>query len=176
MAIRTLTIPPFVDPGDGTIDPMLVTIDLVDQDNRRISGLLSPDGDPIADRLELSIGATEVTQDLWPQSDIQGLPEYGSSAPADTYYLVSLERKSTRFRSRIRTQVAAGGALSWLEFMSGAGTVVPPGLTLEEIIQDVITALETAGRLLPVPANEGDVLVYTGGAWTATDTLSGGGA
>lgn len=176
MAKRQLTISPFVDPSDAVIDPMNVRIELVDEDNRRISGLIAPDGTPIADLEDLVVGSVALVTDIWPQSDIEGLPAFGSSASSASYYLVTLERPETHFRVQMRTQVADGGALDWLEFIHAAGPVTPPDLSVDQLIADVIASLEADGRLLPVPANEGDVLVYTGGAWTATDTLSGGSA
>lgn len=43
--------------------------------------------------------------------------------------------------------------------------------TVAQLTADITATLESAGRLLPASPSEGDILIYTGGAWIATDTL-----
>jgi hypothetical protein len=61
-------------------------------------------------------------------------------------------------------------AISLFDGTSGQ-LLADSGKSIADVIADVITALESAGRLLPEAASEGDILIRSGGAWIATDTL-----
>lgn len=118
MAIRTLTIPPFAVPG-GSHPEVDVTISLVDSNNRRIQGTVTG-SNAVIDRVSVRVHEESRQLDLYPQDDIDPISTSGSNAiDGESFYLVDVTKKNTRFHSRVRTTLAQGGALSWYEFLTG---------------------------------------------------------
>jgi len=160
MSSRSLTIQPFIDPADVVID-VDITIDLVDQYNRRITGLTDPDGDPIMDRVQVAMSGESQIVKIWPNEEIEGIAPAGSSASANTYYLVTILRRSTRFREKFRTNVGSGESLDWATFLAG-GVITPGSSTAGAIRDDVLAAL---GTIVSAPPSDGSYYAYKDGAW-----------
>jgi len=159
MSSRSLTIQPFVDPSGTGID-VDITIDLVDEYNRRVTGLTDPDGDPIMDRVQVTMSDESQIIQIWPNEEIEGIAPAGAAASADTYYLITILHRSTRFREKVRTNVGSGGALDWATFLAG-GVITPGSSTAGAIRDDVIAALG-----LPVaPPSDGSYYAFKDGAW-----------
>jgi len=160
MPSRSLTIQPFISPSGEGID-VDITIDLVDQYNRRVTGLTDPDGDPIMDRVQVSMSDESQIISIWPNEEIEGIAPAGSAASADTYYLVTILHRSTRFREKLRTNVGSGGSIDWATFLAG-GTITPGSSTAGAIRDDVLAAL---GTIVSAPPSDGSYYAYKDGAW-----------
>lgn len=170
MSARTLTIPPFELP-DGSNPTLRLEIALVDENNRRIQGLLTADGQPIVDRVDLEVSDTQATVDLHPQPEIEAVLNYGSTADqSSSYYLVSLENRATRYRHVFRTQIASGGALTWAEFAAGQGPLTGGQVSVW------LTHPDDASVHVPGDATSGQMAVMgAGGNWQAIDPPAGTG-
>ena len=136
--------------GAGDVLPATVSITLVDADGLQRIGWQVSTGQQVTEYQGESLRLADLVVPLTPQDDIAI-----DADASPTYYLVQL--LADRRTESYTVQVPDSGAEQQLVDLVGAAAI-PAGSILE-------------GRLLPATADEGNILIYSGGAWIATDTL-----
>lgn len=137
--------------GAGDVLPATVSITLIDADGLQRIGWQVSTGQQVTEYQGESLRLADLVVPLTPQDDI-AIDASGSG----TYYLVQL--LADRRTESYTVQVPDSGITQELMDLVGAAAIEPGSIL--------------AGRLLPATADEGSFLIFSGGAWIATDTIT----
>lgn len=118
MSLRTIHIPPFRLPS-GAVTSATVVFSLVDAAGRKLIGLRSSDGSPVAGVVTVAVAAQAVSVALTPNTEI---------APT-TRYLVQTTAAGNVIQ-RVSVQIPAGGtSLDWAELIDSGEPLSPADLS-----------------------------------------------